>query len=209
MARRSTTSSDDTAGVSASAKAISGTRLRLIGVLSFAVVLVVAVIVGGVIWSHSQPGGDTGPLAVGAVPSPGASGKQCTQLMTALPQQLAGSDKRPVIDDPAGVAAWGDPPITLRCGLPTPQELTCSSQLIEVANANGQTGVLWLQLTEGGQTTYIAADRPVRIALTLPDKSGTSAIQQISAVVSGVMPSTADSRGRICTNGKLHPTSDQ
>lgn len=185
------------------------TRIRLYGVLSFVIIVVAAVIVGGLIWSKSSPAADTGPVAVGAAPSPAADGKACTQLMTALPSTLADSPKRPVIGDPAGVAAWGDPPVTLRCGLPTPQELTCSSQLTQVSNENGQPGVLWLQLSEGGQTTYLAADRSVRIAITLPDNAGTGAIQQLSSVISGVLPSTADADGDICTNGTLHPVDDK
>jgi hypothetical protein len=186
-----------------------GSNVPLIGVLSFVVVVVAAVIVGGVIWSHSEPAGDTGPLAVGAAPAPGAGGKSCTELMTALPDALSGSPRREVIGSPPGVAAWGDPPITLRCGLPTPAELTCSAALTQISNANGQPGVLWLQLSEGGQSTYLAADRAVRIAITLPDNAGTGAIQELSSVISGVLPSTADAQGHICTNGTLHPTSDQ
>ncbi|WP_051266857.1 DUF3515 domain-containing protein [Nakamurella lactea] len=193
---------------SPAARAAGGTRNRLIGVLSFVIVVVVAVIVGGVIWSHSQPAGDTGPVAVGAAPAPGAGGKNCTALMTALPAQLAGSARREVIGSPTGVAAWGDPAITLRCGLPTPQELTCSAGLVQLSNANGQPGVLWLQQSEGGQTTYLAADRPVRIAVTLPDNAGTGPIQELSSVISGVLPSTADAQGHICTDGTLHPTVD-
>lgn len=188
---------------------MSSTRVRLYGVLSFVVVVVAAVIVGGVIWSKSQSAGDTGPVAVAAAPAPGAAGTNCKNLMTALPADLAGSPKREVIGSPPGVAAWGDPAITLRCGLPTPQELTCSAQLTQVSNANGQPGVLWLQLSEGGQTTYLAADRAVRIAVTMPEGAGTAVIQELSSVISGVLPSTADAAGHICTNGTLHPTSDK
>lgn len=172
-------------------------------------VVILAVIIGGVIWSKQQPAGATEEIAVVPVSAPGAAGQHCSQLMTALPKDLTDAPHREAIGNPAGIAVWGDPPIILRCGLPTPAELTCSSALTQVSNANGQPGVQWLQLSEGGQTTYLAADRPVRIALTLPDGAGTGTIQQISSVISGIMPSTAGADGNVCTAGKLPATHDQ
>lgn len=175
--------------------------------LALPLVVVIAVVVGGVIWSRSQPTSSE-PLGLPAVPTPGGTGKYCTALHTALPDQLGGLQRRQVIGDPVDSAAWGDPAVVLRCGLPTPAELTCSSQLTQVSGANDLQGVLWLQISEGGQTTYVAADRPVRIALTLPDGSGSAAIQDLSAVIAGVMPSTARSDGKLCTDGKLPATQD-
>jgi hypothetical protein len=184
-------------------------RSRLYAALSLPVVVIIAVIIGGVIWSKQQPAGATEEVAVVPVSAPGAAGTHCSQLMTALPKDLTDAPHREAIGDPAGTAVWGDPPIILRCGLPTPAELTCSSALTQVSNANGQPGVQWLQLSEGGQTTYLAADRPVRIALTLPDGAGTGTIQQISSVISGIMPSTAGADGNVCTAGKLPATDDK
>ena len=51
-----------------------------------------------------------------------------------------------------------------------------------------------------GETTYLAADRPVRIALTVPDGSGTAAIQDVSRIIAGTTP-----RQPVCTNGTLTP----
>lgn len=170
--------------------------------------VIIAVIIGGLIWSNQEPAASTEPVAVPAAPSPGAAGKHCSALMSALPDQLGDNQRREAIGDPPGVAVWGDPVITLRCGLPTPAELTCSAALTQISNANGQPGVRWLELSEGGQTTYLAADRSVRIGLTVPDSAGSAAIQDISATISGVLPTTADEQGRICTGGTLHPTDD-
>lgn len=184
-------------------------RSRLYAALSLPVVVIIAVIIGGVIWSKQQPAGVTEPIAVVPVSAPGAAGRHCSQLMTALPNDLTDAPHREAIGNPAGTAVWGDPPIILRCGLPTPTELTCSSALTQVSNANGEPGVQWLQLSEGGQTTYLAADRPVRIALTLPDGAGTGTIQQISSVISGIMPTTAGADGNVCTAGKLPAADDK
>lgn len=124
--------------------------------------------------------------------------------MTALPADLSGAQRRHVVGSPPGTAAWGDPPWILRCGLPTPAELTCSSALTQVSTPNGEPGVQWWQNGEGGQTTYLAVDRGVRIALTVPDGSGSGAIQQLSAVISGVLPARA-----VCSGGALLPTDDK
>lgn len=172
--------------------------------LSLPIVVIIAVVVGGVIWQHQQPAAATGPVAVSSIDAPGAAGRYCKELMTALPASLGTAVKRQVIDNVAGTAAWGDPAIVMRCGLPTPAELSCSSALTQVSNANGEAGVQWLQLSESGETTYLAADRPVRIAITLPDGTGTGAIQQMSAVISGIIPARP-----ICSNGTLLPTDDK
>ncbi len=172
--------------------------------LSLPIVVIIAVVVGGLIWKNQQPAAATGPVTVSTVDAPGAAGRYCTQLMTGLPDRLGTSDRRPLVGHPAGTAAWGDPAIVLRCGLPTPAELTCASALTQVSNANGQAGVQWLQLSDRGQTTYLAADRPVRIAITLPDGTGTGAIQQMSAVISGILPARP-----VCSNGTLLRTDDK
>lgn len=180
-------------------------RAALIAALSLPVVVIIAVIVGGLIWSKQNPAPDTSPVAVGAVEAPAAGSKYCTDLMSALPDKLGEDARREVIGKPPGIAVWGSQEITLRCGLGTPAELTCSSQLNRVDNPNGLPGVMWLQVRGQGATSYFAADRPVRIALTLPDGSGTEAIQEISAIVTGVMPTTANADGTLCTGGKLPP----
>ncbi|NNG36581.1 DUF3515 family protein [Nakamurella aerolata] len=180
-------------------------KAGLIAALSLPVVVIIAVIVGGLVWSKQDPAPDTSPVAVGAVEAPAASSKYCTDLMSALPDKLGEDVRREVIGNPQGIAVWGGQEITLRCGLGTPAELTCSSALNRVDNPNGLPGVMWLQVRGQGATSYFAADRPVRIALTLPDGSGTEAIQEISAIVTGVMPSTANADGTLCTGGKLPP----
>lgn len=178
-------------------------------VLALPVVVIIAVVVGGVIWSRQQPASATEPLAVAAVPAPGAAGKYCSTLKTALPATLDGRPQRSLVGDGTGTAAWGDPAVVLRCGLPTPVELTCSAALTVISSGNsGVAGVQWLQLSEGGQSTYIAADRPVRVAVTLPDKAGTAAIQDLSSVIAGVLPSTVGADGKVCTDGKLPATDD-
>lgn len=193
-----------------------------ISLLAVAVVAVLATVV------RSQPEADAGsPLGVAAVAAPAAQTSWCAGLMAALPDQLAGSDRREIVgapeaargvvppapagdpSDPAtggsgadsgdisdvevgAVAAWGEPAVILRCGLPTPQELTCTSP-IQVVD-----GVSWLPLHERGVVTYVAVDRPVRVALTVPETSTTGPWQSISRVVGQTLPQQP-----VCAGGQI------
>ena len=129
----------------------------------------------------------TGPLAVPSAPAPGASGRYCTKLMPQLPIDLVEEPKRELIAGEPGVAAWGDPAIILRCGLPDPVELTCSAQLTQFTGADG-VSVEWMRIAEGSSVTYLVVDRPVRIAVTVPDTAGISPVQQLSDLIGGLLP---------------------
>ena len=155
----------------------------------------VAVVLGARTKSH--PVLDTGPLPVATVDQPAAQTAACGALMAALPPTLAGAPRRTLEGGGPGVAAWGDPAVILRCGTETPAELTCSAALTQV------DGVSWLSLESAGtdSTTYLAADRSVRIALTLPDGTGTTALQQVSDVVGATLPVRPP-----CNAGVLLPT---
>lgn len=162
--------------------------------------VLVALVVAVVLARHKQsdPAIANAPLPVSdGVGQPGADTASCQALMPALPDRLAGAARRTLQGQVAAVAAWGDPAVVLRCGIESPQELTCSAALVQV------NGVSWLQLSEAGldSSTYIAADRAVRIAVTVPTNSGTGAIGEISTVVGAKLPARAP-----CKDGVLLPT---
>jgi hypothetical protein len=129
----------------------------------------------------------TGPLAVPAAPAPGESGRYCAQLMPLLPDDLAGDQRRPLIAGTPGQAAWGDPAIILRCGLSDPAELTCSAPLTKFTAADG-TAVEWLRTASAASVTYLAVDRPVRVAVTVPDSAGIGPVQQLSELIGKTLP---------------------
>jgi hypothetical protein len=54
-------------------------------------------------------------FAVGA-----ADRTACTDVLAALPDRVAGQDRR-TVDGSRYAAAWGDPAIVLRCGVPLPK----------------------------------------------------------------------------------------
>ena len=162
-------------------------RWRLVAAITVAVLAVVGVIVAaGYVKSRPATSVDD-PLSLSSVQSPGATTPACTSLMAALPDSLAGLPRRVIehADDPslAGVAAWGEPAVVLRCGVPTPAELTCTAALQEV------DGVVWLPLSTGGDTTYFLVDRSVRVALTVPAAvTSTGPWQQASTIIDATLP---------------------
>ena len=137
--------------------------------------------------SDATAPGAGGPLVLPAVPAPAANSAECTALLAALPQRLQSGatqlDRRPLAQPaPPGTAAWGvDPIVILRCGVDRPAELTPTAALLEVS------GVRWLHLpgadAANPTSTWVAVDRPVYVALTMPDDAGTGPLQDISAAV--------------------------
>ncbi len=164
----------------------------MLAALVVAAVAIVSIVVLAVVRSNTPV--VAGPLAVGPVGQPGSGTPACGKLMTALPVRVGGKPRRELASQIAGTAAWGDPAVILRCGLESPAELTCSAELIQI------NVVSWLELSAAGQTTYIAADRTVRIAVTVPDGLGTGAVQDISNVVTAVLPLRQP-----CSGGRLLP----
>jgi hypothetical protein len=179
-----------------------GTRVSLPVAIAITLPLLLAIAVAALAVTArvrgvgEPPPPETGPLAVAPIDSPDAAGPDCSALLAALPAELDGPDgplpPRPIVDaaQQPGVRAWAATPrpVVLRCGLPRPVELTPTSALLEV------NGVRWLQLDDGlpepVQVSYIAVDRPVYVALTLPVDAGIGPVQQVADVVRVTLPST-------------------
>lgn len=175
-------------------------RWRVYAAVAVALVAVISVIVGARIVSNRPDQSVDDPLPLAGVESPGATTPACAALVAALPAELGGLPRRQLepADDPAltGTAAWGQPPVVLRCGIPTPAELTCTAAVQEV------NGVAWLPLSTGGDTTYFAVDRSVRIALTVPaGVTSTGPWQEASTLIAATLP-----KRDICQGGVPLPT---
>lgn len=127
------------------------------------------------------------PVAIAAVPAPQANSPECQALLATIGDQL-GDLKRATAAEPvpAGTAAWrgtGEP-VILRCGLDRPAEFVVGSPIQMVDD------VEWFRLEDTGldRTTWVSVDRPVYVALTLPDGSGPTPIQTLSEVIGRTMP---------------------
>ncbi|AZI58468.1 DUF3515 domain-containing protein [Nakamurella antarctica] len=162
--------------------------------------LLVAITAIAVLANHfgSLPAADpNAKVAAGVVDQPASSTPECAALDAALPAEIATLTRREMAVNEPGVAAWGEPPVVMRCGLADPLELTCSSSL-EVLNA-----VAWFALTDpdSRSTTFIAVDRAVRVALTVDNSQGVGPVQAFSNVLAKVLPERA-----VCNKGVLNPT---
>jgi len=129
------------------------------------------------------------PVAIAGAPAPQADSDACRALAAALPDELGDYHRvQPVDPVPVGAAAWqaepGTDPVILRCGLDRPDEFVASSPLQVVDD------VQWFRIGGEGRTTWVTVDRPVYVALTLPDASGPTPIQLITATIAKSMPAT-------------------
>ena len=96
----------------------------------------------------------SGTLEVDAPRQTGAAARACSALVEALPRRVADQPQREV--DPKGgyAAAWGDPAIELRCGVPRPAGFD------EFSTCQEANGVGWF-IPEEQQT-----GRPEAITMT-------------------------------------------
>jgi len=81
-------------------------------------------------------------------PAAQATAPQCATLVAALPATVAGLARRGT-GDTAGVAAWGDPAVVLRCGTEPPRPTTDPCISAE--------GVDWVELAADGAGAYVVA----------------------------------------------------
>ena len=108
-----------------------------------------------------------------------------------LPEDLGDYHRVPAAEPaPQGAAAWqaapDAEPVILRCGLDRPAEFVVGAP-VQVVDA-----VQWFEVADSavGRSTWFAVDRPVYVALTLPQGSGPTPIQQISDVIATTLPAT-------------------
>jgi len=159
-------------------------RALLIAAIVVAVGAVIAILAFAAL-RQSPPGQDA--VAIATVPAPKADSAECRTLLDALPDQLGDYRRAPAADPaPAGAAAWHTTPdgeaVILRCGLDRPAEFVIGSPL-QVVDA-----VQWFEVADQGRSTWFAVDRPVYVALTLPQGSGPTPIQGISEVIAKSLP---------------------
>lgn len=103
-----------------------------------------------------------GPVPVAEhAPLPGTQGV-CADLLAAAPDVLADAVRREVEPPSPGVAAWGRPPIILRCGVPEPS-VDPTATVLEV------DGVGWYDIEGEGGTFFVTADRAVTVEVAVPD----------------------------------------
>nr|WP_040868403.1 DUF3515 domain-containing protein [Nocardia exalbida] len=151
------------------------------------VVLVVAVIVAAVLARRAPV--EREPLVLGPVPAPAAEGPACAELLPALPANLGEFTKSTLVEPaPPATRAWqrteGGDAIVLRCGLDRPLEFNRASPL-QIVN-----GVQWFEVRDraAAASTWFAVDRGTYVALTVPDGSGPTPLQEVSDTITAHLP---------------------
>lgn len=125
-----------------------------------------------------------GPVAVDPPPAPSAGPgavdvrAACARLLDTLPERIDGRRPREITRAPADqAAAWGDPPVVLRCGV-EPPPVAPDAQLITV------DGVTWVAAERGRTVRWTSTDRAVPVEIQIPVD------EQAHPVLAAVAPAT-------------------
>ena len=130
----------------------------------------------------SASGGDLGPVTVAAPPSSAAAARGCPAVISNLPVVLDGHKSRPAHSVSPYVAAWGDPPIVLRCGVPRPAAFVQTSTLTAI------NGVQWLAQRQPGAMLWTAVDREVYVEVSVPAGYSGAVVVDLSAALIQALP---------------------
>lgn len=86
----------------------------------------------------------------------------CASFLASLPVKIAEQTMRETTPSTATAAAWGDPPIIVRCGVAEPRTLVSTSSLIEVES------VTWFPEALTNGTLFTSVGRSPRIEVSVP-----------------------------------------
>ena len=110
--------------------------------------------------------GCSGPAQVPA-PSPDPdTASICRHLVTAVPKTVDDQSERAVRPSSPYTAAWGDPAITLACGVAKPAELNAASECFEV------NGVGWYVEDRGSDYRFTTIGRKAYVQVAVPRHYG-------------------------------------
>lgn len=102
-------------------------------------------------------------------PASASAQSQCAALTAAVPQTVDNVNRRGTAPGSPLTAAWGDPPITLRCGVPEPDVLRPGSKTYNpTADEAYIDGVAWLIEKTGDGYRFTAAQRAVYVEVDVP-----------------------------------------
>lgn len=104
----------------------------------------------------------TGPVELAAPELTERQRVVCRALLSQLPGDLDGLPQRPVTAGPEQNAAYGDPPVTVACGVP-PAVYPPTAQLFVLS------GVCWYADEQPDGTVWTTVDREVPVRVRVPD----------------------------------------
>lgn len=181
------------------------TRSRA-GLVAALLALPVALLAGvGVFWGlggfsprdPAKPRGEASTtVTVAPLPSPNGSVPSgspdattlCRALLSAVPADIDGHRRRPTTGDPERVAAWGDPPVVLRCGTGQRVEPTGTAQVLTV------NGIDWVYDERPDVTLWRTVGRVVTVEITVPRAYRTGSAESVVNPLSGPIHATIPPR---------------
>lgn len=95
-------------------------------------------------------------------PLPGTA-QVCDELISRLPDVVSDGVRRDVDPPSPAVAAWGRPPIILRCGVPEPTDVDPTLAVLNVS------GVDWRSVPGEGGTFFSTDGRVAVVEVAIPD----------------------------------------
>lgn len=131
-------------------------------------------------------GGCARDVSVTPPPASTSAAGVCTALASALPASVAGTQRRTVTPATTTTAAWGDPPIVLRCGVARPGAFLPTSLVTTV------DGVEWFaeRLTAG--TLFTATGRTVYVEVAIPSAYEPAAVlTDLAGAITSTDPATS------------------
>ncbi|HEX5542418.1 MAG TPA: DUF3515 domain-containing protein [Micromonospora sp.] len=103
----------------------------------------------------------TAPVQMAAPPLAEQPATVCRALLAQLPTNVNDLAQRPVSAGPEQNVAYGDPAITLACGVPAPE--VSPTDVLRVVN-----GVCWHPVEESHAMVFTTVDREVPVQLRVP-----------------------------------------
>lgn len=95
-------------------------------------------------------------------PATAEADRICAALIGALPDSLGELQRRGIRGDSKSAAAWGDPPVALRCGAPAPPGPV--GQVIDV------DGVGWVPAPDDAGVTWTTTGRRLTVLVRFPKR---------------------------------------
>jgi hypothetical protein len=133
--------------------------------------------------ASSSPRADLPVLPVAVPPVTPAADASCPKLMSTLPLELTGQASRLVRSDTPYAYAWGDPPIVLRCGVPTPAGFVVGTGAIQI------NGVQWyVDTSDPAATVWTTVDRPVGIEVRVPASLDSASVTELTSLIAKTLP---------------------
>ena len=159
---------------------------------------VTLVLLAVVVLASRQAGSDAEPVAPAgrsatsaaalpsitvAAPPPLTAAQQraCQELISALPTDLGDLPARPVDSPSPYVAAWGEPAVTLRCGVPRPPSFIATADVQQI------NGVSWFAERRGATTAWVVVDRPVYVEVLAPAADASAPVARLSTAVTAAL----------------------